>query len=70
MEDGVALRASTALLLHLQKSDKGGASLFEDQSAIFLEFRLKKMPGRAHEAPVPMCVCVALSCFHDVSFVP
>ena len=56
MEDGIALRASTALLSHLQKSGKGGASLFEDQSALFLEFRLKKMPGRAHQAPVALCV--------------
>ena len=56
MEDGVALRASTALLAHLQKGGKDGGSLFEDQSAIFLEFRLKKMPGRAHAAPLPMCV--------------
>jgi hypothetical protein len=61
LEDGIPLRASTALLTHLQKSGKGGAaSLFEDHSAIFLEFRLKKMPGRTHAAPVPMCVLAAL----------
>ena len=47
-------RACTALLQHLRKTAQ--STLFEDSSAIFLEFRLKRMPGHELTKPVQMCV--------------
>ena len=47
-------QASAALLKHLRATAQ--AALFEDSSPVFLEFRLKRMPGRELTKPLQMCV--------------
>ena len=53
-------KASVALLKHL-KGSGSERDLFDSQSAIFLEFRLTKMPGRALSAPKRMCVTLCFT---------
>ncbi len=49
-----ALRASTALLKHMQQQDQGKNKLIEDTTTVFISFLLKKIPGRELPKPVQM----------------
>ena len=52
IDSDLITKAATSLLQHLKSSAR--SSLFEDSSAVFLEFRLKRMPGRELTKPVQM----------------